>query len=132
MSALEQLGAALSWSSFSKAETLKKRIWFTLGVLIVYRLGTYIPLAGINPQAMAELTRHHGSGILGMLDMFSGGALGRMTIMSLNLMPCMWRRRSACPRGGPTFPIENTWRAGPTGWRKGTMYNVYRMDKTNG
>lgn len=86
-SAVEQLAANLNLSTFSKAEDLKKRIWFTLGVLIIYRLGTYIPLPGINPDIITEFARQNSSGILGILDMFSGGALGRMTIFSLNIMP---------------------------------------------
>lgn len=86
-SAIEQLGSALSWSTFAKADALKKRIWFTLGVLIVYRFGTYVPLAGVNPDVIGEIARQNAGGILAMLDMFSGGALGRMTIMSLNLVP---------------------------------------------
>lgn len=86
-SAAEQLASNLSWSSFAKAEDLKKRILFTLGVLLVYRLGTYIPLPGINPDIIRELVSQNAGGLLGMLDMFSGGALGRMTIMALNLMP---------------------------------------------
>ena len=86
-SAAEQLAANINLKAFSKAEDLKKRIWFTLGVLIVYRLGTYIPLPGINPAVMAEFARTHGGGIFGMVDMFSGGALSRMSIMALNIMP---------------------------------------------
>lgn len=86
-SAAEQLAANISLKSFAKAEDLKKRIWFTIGVLIVYRLGTYIPLPGINPAVMAEFARSHGGGIFGMVDMFSGGALSRMSIMALNIMP---------------------------------------------
>ncbi len=86
-SAAEQLAANINFKAFSKAEDLKKRIWFTIGVLIVYRLGTYIPLPGINPGVMAEFMRSHGGGIFGMVDMFSGGALGRMSIMALNIMP---------------------------------------------
>lgn len=86
-SAAEQLAANINFKAFSKAEDLKKRIWFTIGVLIVYRLGTYIPLPGINPAVMAEFARSHGGGIFGMVDMFSGGALSRMSIMALNIMP---------------------------------------------
>ncbi len=86
-SAAEQLAANINFKAFSKAEDLKKRIWFTIGVLIVYRLGTYIPLPGINPAAMAEFAQSHGGGIFGMVDMFSGGALSRMSIMALNIMP---------------------------------------------
>ena len=86
-SAAEQLAANLNLKAFSKAEDLKKRIWFTLGVLIIYRLGTYIPLPGINPAVMAEFAHSHGGGIFGMVDMFSGGDLSRMSIMALNIMP---------------------------------------------
>lgn len=86
-SAAEQLAANINFKAFAKAEDLKKRIWFTIGVLIVYRLGTYIPLPGINPAVMAEFARSHGGGIFGMVDMFSGGALSRMSIMALNIMP---------------------------------------------
>lgn len=86
-SAAEQLASNINFKAFSKAEDLKKRIWFTIGVLIVYRLGTYIPLPGVNPAVMAEFARSHGGGIFGMVDMFSGGALSRMSIMALNIMP---------------------------------------------
>jgi preprotein translocase subunit SecY len=86
-SAAEQLAANLNFGAFAKATELKKRLWFTLGVLIVYRLGTYIPVPGIDAAVMAELVRAHGGGILGMFDMFTGGALGRMTVFALNIMP---------------------------------------------
>lgn len=83
----ERLAASVNVSAFSKATELKKRIWFTLGVLIVYRLGTYIPVPGIDATGMAQLLARHQGGILGMFDMFSGGSLGRMTIFALNIMP---------------------------------------------
>jgi preprotein translocase subunit SecY len=86
-SAAEQLAANLSLGTFSKATELKKRIWFTLGALIIYRLGTYIPVPGVDAAVMGEMMRSHGNGILGMFDMFSGGALGRMTVFALNIMP---------------------------------------------
>jgi preprotein translocase subunit SecY len=86
-SAAEQLAANLNFGVFAKATELKKRLWFTLGVLIVYRIGTYIPVPGIDAAVMAELVRSHGGGILGMFDMFTGGALGRMTVFALNIMP---------------------------------------------
>jgi preprotein translocase subunit SecY len=87
VSAAEQLAANINFSAFAKAEELKKRIWYTLGALIIYRLGTYIPLPGIDPTAVAELFRQNQSGILGMFDMFAGGAVGRMAIFALNIMP---------------------------------------------
>jgi len=86
-SAAEQLAANLNFASFSKATELKKRIWFTLGALIVYRIGTYIPVPGVDASVMGEMLAQHGGGILGMFDMFSGGALGRMTVFALNIMP---------------------------------------------
>src|SRR5579872_7149096 len=86
-SAAEQLAANINFSAFSKATELKSRIWFTLAALVIYRVGTYIPLPGIDPGAMAALVSKNSGGILGMFDMFSGGALGRMTIFALNIMP---------------------------------------------
>jgi len=73
--------------ALSKADELKKRLLFTVGALIVYRLGTFIPLPGIDPVALADVFSQQTTGILGMFDMFSGGALGRMTIFALNIMP---------------------------------------------
>lgn len=86
-SAIEQLASNLSFASFNKAEDLKKRIFFTLAVLVVYRIGTYVPLPGINPDIIREFTQQNAGGILGILDMFSGGAISRMTIFALNIMP---------------------------------------------
>ncbi|MDP6566473.1 MAG: preprotein translocase subunit SecY [Alphaproteobacteria bacterium] len=86
-SAAEQLAANINFGAFAKATELKKRLWFTLGALIVYRIGTYIPIPGIDPGALAEIFAQQRSGILGMFDVFSGGALGRMTIFALNIMP---------------------------------------------
>ena len=86
-SAAEQLAANLYFGAFSKATELKKRLWFTLGALIVYRLGTYIPLPGIDPIILQDIFKQQAGGILGMFNMFAGGALGRMTIFALNIMP---------------------------------------------
>jgi preprotein translocase subunit SecY len=86
-SAAEQLASSLIFGVLSKATELKKRLWFTLGALIVYRLGTYIPIPGIDPVALNEIFQQQSGGIFSMFDMFSGGALGRMTIFALNVMP---------------------------------------------
>jgi preprotein translocase subunit SecY len=86
-SAAEQLAANLNLGAFAKAEALKKRILFTLGALLVYRLGTYIPLPGINPQALAQAFDSQSSGLIGMFNMFAGGAIGRMAIFALGIMP---------------------------------------------
>ena len=87
VSAAEQLAANLNFGAFAKAEELKKRIWFTLAALLVYRLGTYIPIPGINPTAFAAAFNTQSSGMLGMINMFSGGAIERMAIFALNIMP---------------------------------------------
>ncbi|MDA1132257.1 MAG: preprotein translocase subunit SecY [Proteobacteria bacterium] len=86
-SAAEQLAANINFGAFSKATELKKRLWFTIFALIVYRLGTYIPIPGIDPTVLEQIFQQQRGGILGMFDMFSGGALGRMTIFALNIMP---------------------------------------------
>jgi preprotein translocase subunit SecY len=86
-SAAEQLAANLNFAAFAKADELKKRIWFTLGALLIYRLGTYIPLPGIDPAALAQVFKQQQSGILGIFDMFAGGAVGRMAIFALAIMP---------------------------------------------
>ncbi len=86
-SAAEQLAANINFSAFGKAEEFKKRIWFTLGALIVYRLGTYIPLPGIDPNAFAANFAGKNQGVLELFNMFSGGAVQRMAIFALNIMP---------------------------------------------
>ncbi len=86
-SAAEQLAASINFGAFAKATELKKRIWFTLGALIVYRLGTYIPVPGIDPTILQDVFTQNSRGILGMFDMFAGGALRRMSMFALNVMP---------------------------------------------
>ncbi|MBZ9662714.1 preprotein translocase subunit SecY [Mesorhizobium sp. ESP-6-4] len=86
-SAAEQLASNLNFAAFAKAEDLKKRIWFTIGALLVYRLGTYIPLPGINPDAFAQAFSSQSKGVLGMFNMFAGGAVQRMAIFALGIMP---------------------------------------------
>ena len=86
-SAIEQLAKNANWGAFSKATELKKRILFALGALLVYRLGTYIPVPGIDPAVWEDIYSQKGGGILDMFNMFSGGALQRMTIFALNIMP---------------------------------------------
>src|SRR3546814_20709153 len=86
-SAAEQLAANLSLSSFSKATELQKRIWFTLGALIIFRLLSYVPLPGIDPVAMSNLFQRTQGGVLDFFNMFSGGALERMSVIALGVMP---------------------------------------------
>ncbi len=86
-SAAEQFASNINLASFAKAEELKKRLLFTLGALIVYRLGTYIPLPGINPEAFSQQFQSQTGGLLGTLNIFAGGAVERMAIFALNIMP---------------------------------------------
>ncbi len=87
VSAAEQLAANLNFGALARAEELKKRIYFTLGALLVYRLGTYIPLPGIDPAQWESIFRTQAGGILGMFNMFAGGGIQRMAIFALNIMP---------------------------------------------
>ncbi len=86
-SAAEQLAANMNFASFQKATELHKRIWFTLIALVVYRLGTYVQIPGVDTAAFARLFNGNSEGILGMFNTFSGGAVERMSIFSLNIMP---------------------------------------------
>jgi preprotein translocase subunit SecY len=86
-SAAEQLAANINFSSLTKSEDLKKRLWFTLGALVVYRLGSYIPIPGIDTNEVAKFAAQNASGILGWVNGLAGGALGRLAIFALNIMP---------------------------------------------
>ncbi len=86
-SAAEQMAANLSWSTLGKATELRQRILFAIGLLMVYRLGTYIPVPGIDAAALKDFVANSSSGIGGMLQMFTGGAIGRMAIFALGIMP---------------------------------------------
>ena len=83
----EKLASNINFSAFGKATELKKRLLFTLGVLLIFRLGTFLPIPGINPVALQQFFEQQSSGILGVFDTFSGGALGRMGIFALGVMP---------------------------------------------
>jgi preprotein translocase subunit SecY len=86
-SAAEQMASNISWSAFGKAKELQSRIFFALGLLIVYRIGTYIPVPGIDSIALERFVEQNQSGVGGILNMFSGGAIGRMAIFALGIMP---------------------------------------------
>jgi preprotein translocase subunit SecY len=86
-SAAEQLAANINFAAFAKATDLQKRIWFTIIALVVYRVGTFIPIPGIDPAAFAAAFQTQAGGILGMFNTFSGGAVERMAVFALNVMP---------------------------------------------
>ena len=87
VSAAEQLAANFNFGALGRAQELKKRIFFTLGALIIYRFGAYIPIPGIDSNAIRDLFETQAGGVLGVFDLFAGGALGRMTIFALNIIP---------------------------------------------
>lgn len=86
-SAVEQFASNLNFGAFAKAEELKQRLWFTLIAIIIYRVGTHIPLPGIDPTIWNSIFSQKSGGVLDMFNMFSGGALQRMSILALNIMP---------------------------------------------
>src|ERR1700742_1966399 len=86
-SAAEQLAANFSFNNLGKSHELRSRIFFTLGALIVARLGTYIPMPGIDPAALAQQLQQSGGGLLDVVNTFSGGAVQRMAIVALGIMP---------------------------------------------
>ena len=87
MSLSDKMAANMDFSAFSKAKDLHKRLWFTLIALIVFRFGTYVPFPGINPNVLSEFFSSHQGGLIGMFNAFTGGALSRMSIFALNIMP---------------------------------------------
>jgi preprotein translocase subunit SecY len=124
-SAAEQLAANFNFSAFGKATELKKRIWFTLGALIVYRLGTYIPLPGIDSNAVADIFSRQAGGILGMFNMFAGGALQRMTIFALNIMPYISASIIIQLMTAVVPTLEALKKEGETGRKKINQYTRY-------
>src|SRR3978361_1096846 len=121
----EQVAAKLSIGPLSKATELKQRIWFTLGALIVYRLGTYIPIPGVDPSVMAQMMSQHGGGIFGMLDMFTGGALRRLTVFALNIMPYISASIIIQLMSSAIPTLETLKKEGESGRKKLNQYTRY-------
>jgi preprotein translocase subunit SecY len=124
-SAAEQLAASINLGAFAKATELKQRIWFTLGALVIYRLGTYIPIPGIDASILHQIFQQNAGGILGMFDMFSGGALGRMTIFALNIMPYISASIIVQLLTAVSPTLENLKKEGQSGQRKMNQYTRY-------
>jgi preprotein translocase subunit SecY len=124
-SAAEQLAANLNFGAFAKATELKKRIWFTVLALIVYRIGCYIPLPGIDPHALAQMFQRQSGGILDMFNMFSGGALQRMTIFALNIMPYVSASIIVQVMTIVSPQLEALKKEGEAGRKKMTQYTRY-------
>ena len=125
VSMAEKMAANLDMSAFGKAEELKKRLWFTVLALIVFRLGTFIPLPGIDANILSEIFERNSGGILGMFNMFAGGALERMTIFALNIMPYI-SASIIIQLGQSVVPsLQALKKEGEAGHRKVTQYTRY-------
>ncbi len=125
VSAAEQLARNLSFSTFSKAKDLQQRIVFTLGALLVYRLGTFIPIPGIDPDAFAQTFEQAQHGILGMFNMFAGGAVQRMAIFALNLIPYITASIVVQVLAASIPTLEQLKKEGEQGRRKINQYTRY-------
>jgi preprotein translocase subunit SecY len=124
-SAAEQLASQFNFGALSKATELKKRLWFTLGCLIIYRLGTYIPLPGIDAVVLQDIVRQQSGGILSMFNTLAGGALGRMSIFALNIMPYISASIMIQLLTTVSPTLEQWKKEGDSGRRKITQYTRY-------
>ena len=124
-SAAEQMAANMSWSAFGKATELRQRILFTIGLLIVYRLGTYIPVPGIDGAALRSFMDEAAAGIGGILSMFTGGALSRMGIFALGIMPYISASIIVQLLGSMWEPMKQMKKEGEQGRRKLNQYTRY-------
>ncbi len=124
-SAVEQLAKNANWGALAKATDLKSRLLFVMGALLVYRLGTYIPVPGIDPHVWNEIFTQRGGGILDTLNLFSGGALSRMTIFALNIMPYISASIIMQLASAMSPQLEAMKKEGPTGRMKINQYTRY-------
>ena len=124
-SAAEQMASNVSWGMLGKATELRKRLLFTLGLLIVYRLGTYIPVPGIDGVALREFMEQAASGIGGVFNLFTGGALARMGIFALGIMPYISASIIIQLLAATWAPLQQLKKEGEQGRRKITQYTRY-------
>ena len=124
-SAAEQMAANMSWGAFGKATELRSRILFTIGMLMVYRLGTYIPVPGIDGVQLRAFMDDAAAGIGGILSMFTGGALSRMGIFALGIMPYISASIIVQLLGSMWEPLKNLKKEGEQGRRKMNQYTRY-------
>ena len=124
-SAAEQMASNISLASFAKATELKKRLWFTLGALILFRFLSYVPMPGIDPAAMASLFSTQRGGVLDFFNTFSGGSLERMSIIALGVMPYI-TASIVVQLGGTLYgPWQALKKEGETGRKKLNQYTRY-------
>lgn len=124
-SAADTLAQNLSFANFSKATDLKKRLWFTIGALIVYRLCSFVPLPGIDPVALDQLFNRTAGGVLDFFNMFSGGALERMSIIALGIMPYITASIVVQLMGSMYEPWKALKKEGESGRKKLNQYTRF-------
>ncbi|WP_424940909.1 preprotein translocase subunit SecY [Aliiroseovarius sp. S253] len=124
-SAAEQMASNMSWSAFGKATELRQRIFFTIGLLIIYRLGTYIPVPGIDANALRDFMEQAQSGIAGVLGMFTGGALSRMGVFALGIMPYISASIIVQLLSSMWEPLKQLKKEGEQGRKKINQYTRY-------
>ena len=124
-SAAEHMASSISLANFAKATELKKRLWFTIGALILFRLLSFVPVPGIDPAAMAQLYQTQSGGILDVFNTFSGGALERFSIVALGVMPYI-TASIVVQLGGTLYePWKALKKEGETGRKKLNQYTRY-------
>src|SRR6187402_3321759 len=124
-SAAEHLASSISFANFQKAAELKKRLWFTIGALVLFRLLSFVPVPGIDPVAMNALYQTQSGGILDVFNTFSGGALERMSVIALGVMPYI-TASIVVQLGATLYPAWQTLRKeGETGRKKLNQYTRY-------
>jgi preprotein translocase subunit SecY len=124
-SVAEQMAANISLANFAKATELKKRLWFTLGALILFRFLSYVPMPGIDPAAMASLFDTQRGGVLDFFNTFSGGSLERMSIIALGVMPYITASIVVQLAASLYAPWQQLKKEGETGRKKLNQYTRY-------
>jgi preprotein translocase subunit SecY len=124
-SQIDKMATGFGWETCAKATDLQKRLLFTLGAMIVYRLGTFIPLPGINSVVLEDIFTRQAGGILGMFNMFTGGALSRMTLFALNIMPYISASIIVQLAGSVIPSLIALKKEGEAGQRKMNQYTRY-------
>ena len=122
---MDKMATGLGWETFAKATDLQKRLLFTLGAMVIYRLGTFIPLPGINSVVLEDIFTRQAGGILGMFNMFTGGALSRMTLFALNIMPYISASIIVQLAGSVLPSLVALKKEGEAGYRKMNQYTRY-------
>jgi preprotein translocase subunit SecY len=121
----EQLASSINLANFSKATELKKRLWFTLGVLVLFRFLSFVPIPGLDPAAMAALFETQSGGVLDIFNTFSGGALERMSVIALGLMPYITASIVVQLMGSMYEPWKQLKKEGEAGRKKLNQYTRY-------